>query len=185
MTGKASWGLTLLVLAVIAMAGLAVLPYVWQQWQQPVLAEQRLELRFLEAKLNKAHSGPKNQLSEADDVTPLFVSGTTTGLAMAEMQGIASQLATANGMTVERLQPLQTDQEDRLATLRMEAEVSGSLDNLRHYLAALESAVPLMFVNRMKIAAPENADAGGDALPSDQLTVTLQLESFGWWEKEQ
>jgi hypothetical protein len=35
----------------------------------------------------------------------------------------------------------------------------------------------------VRIDAPDNA--GDGALPSDKLTVTLQLESFGWWESAQ
>lgn len=184
MTAKAYWGIALLVGAVLAMAGIAALPYAWAAAQEDALAEKRLELRFLEAKLNKARTGPKNRLTAADDVKPLFVSGSTPGLALAQIQGIAGQLATESGMTVERLQPLQSDREGQLAVMRMEAEVTGSLESLRKYLAAIETSVPLMFVSRLKIAAPEAAGDGG-ALPSDQLTVTLQLESYGWWEAQQ
>ena len=165
---------------VLAMAAVAALPFIWNAGQQDALAEKQLERRFMEAKLQSAAKGPRNRLTASDDVGPIFVSGSTPGLAVAQMQGVASQLASDSGMTVERLQPLQSDQEGQLALLRMEAEVTGSIVGLRQYLAALESSVPYVFVNRVRIDAPDNA--GDGALPSDKLTVTLQLESFGWWE---
>jgi hypothetical protein len=184
MTSKGYWGFALLVCGVLAMAGIAALPYAWAAAQEDALAEKRLELRFMEAKLKNAKSGPKQQLSMSDEIGTLFVSGSTPGLAIAQMQGVASQLATQSGMTVERLQPLQTDREGQLAVLRIEAEVTGSLEGLRGYLAALDTAVPFFFINRMKVEAPEATALEGGALPSDQLTVTLQLESFGWWEAQ-
>ena len=124
---------------------------------------------------------PRNRLTEADDIDPVFVTGSTPGLAIAEMQSFASKLAGESGMTVQRLQPLQADRDGNLAVLRIEAEVTGNIEGLRSYLLAIESGVPMVFINRIRIAAPESVAEGG-ALPSDQLTATLQLESFGWWE---
>ena len=42
----------------------------------------------------------------------------------------------------------------------------------------------MVFVNQMRVVAPEAANEDG-SLPSEHLTVTLQLESFGWWEAAQ
>lgn len=181
MTAKASWGLTLLIGALIAMAGLAALPFALRASEQNDLAEKRLELRFMEARLKAAKDGPQNRLRATDDIALLFVSGTTPGLAIAEMQALTTKLAQASGMVVQRLQPLQADRDGNLAVLRIEAEVTGSIENLGQYLLSIETGQPLVFVNRMKIAAPEGASDTG-ALPSEQLTVTLQLESFGWWK---
>ena len=181
MTARATWGLVLLVGGVITIAGLAALPFVLRTTEIDGLAEKRLELRFLEARLKAAQGGPKNRLTAVDDIGQLFVGGSTPGLAIADMQAFASKLAATAGMVVQRLQPLQADREGNLAVLRLEAEVTGSIENLRRYLLAIETGQPMVFVNRMRIAAPENASENG-ALPSQQLVVTLQLESFGWWE---
>lgn len=181
MTAKASWGLALLIGAVLMLAGLAALPFALQASELNGLAEKRQELRFMDARLKAAKGGPKNRLTEADDAGPLFVNGTTPGLAIAEMQAFASQLAQASGLQVQRLQPLQADRDGSLAVLRIEADVTGSLESLSQYLLKIEAGQPFMFVNRMKIAAPEAA-TDTVALPSDQLTVTLQLESFAWWK---
>ena len=181
MSAKASWGLALLIGAVLSLAGLAALPFALQASEQDGLAEKRLELRFMEARLKTAGDGPKNRLTEADDVVPVFVNGTTPGLAIAEMQVFASQLAQVSGLLVQRLQPLQADRDGNLAVLRIEADVTGSLESLSQYLLKLEAGQPFMFVNRVKIAAPETA-TDSVALPSDQLTVTLLLESFAWWK---
>jgi Tfp pilus assembly protein PilO len=181
MTTKATWGLALLVGAVVLLAGLAALPFALHASELDGLAEKRLELRFMEARLKAAQGDPKNRLTEADEIGPLFVKGTTAGLAIAEMQDFASQLAQSSGLQVLRLQPLQADRDGDLSALRIEADVTGSLDGLSQFLLKVEAGQPFIFVNRMKIVAPENASATG-ALPSDQLTATLQLESFGWWK---
>jgi hypothetical protein len=181
MTAKATWGAVLLAGSVVAMTGIAALPYALRGEQLDTLAEKRLELRFMEARLKTTQNGPKNRLTEADNIDPVFVNGQTPGLAVAEMQSFASKLAGESGMAVQRLQPLQADRNGNLAVLRIEAEVTGSIEGLRRYLLAIESGVPMVFVNRLRIAAPEAASDEG-VLPSDQLTATLQLESFGWWE---
>ena len=181
MTAKASWGLTLLIGALIAMAGLAALPFALRASELNDLAEKRLELRFMEARLKATKDGPQTRLGATDDIAPLFVSGTTPGLAIAEMQALATKLAQASGMEVQRLQPLQADRDGKLAVVRIEADVTGSIESLGRYLLSIETGQPLVFVNRMKIAAPEGTSDSG-ALPSEQLTVTLQLESFGWWK---
>jgi hypothetical protein len=181
MTAKASWGLALLIAATLLLAGLAVLPFALRSADEDTLAEKQLELRFMQSRLKAAKNGPKNRLTENDDIDQLFVAGTTPGLAIAEMQAIAGKLADASGMAVQRLQPLQADREGNLALLRIEAELTGNIESLRQYLLSIETGQPMMFVNHIKVAAPESVSDAG-VLPSEQLTVTLQLESFGWWE---
>ena len=177
-------GLFILFAALVGMAGVASLPYLWLAMNHTQLAEKRAELHFLEAKLKTAKNVQNVGFTAADNIEPLFVSGATSGLATAGLQSLVGKIAQENGMIVERTQPLQTDRRDGLAVLRMEVETSGGIENLRGYLLAIEAGEPLIFVNQAMIYASTSRGEEGTALPSDKLTVALQLEAYGWWETE-
>ena len=182
LSAKGRWGLVLIVMGVIALAAAAIVPFAWRESLAAEIVEKRVELRFIEGRLKAAKGGVKVRLTAADNIDPLFVAGTTPGLALAGLQDFVGKLASDNGMAVERLQPLQADNEGGLAVLRMEVEAAGSIESVRNYLLALEAGQPLIFVNRARIAAPEGAAAESAALPSEKLSVALQLEAYGWWE---
>jgi Type II secretion system (T2SS), protein M subtype b len=179
---QGAWGLTILSLAILAMSGMAALPYYWNAVATVQLTESRNELRFVEAKLKSAKRTQRMGLSAADNIEPLFISGATSGLALADLQRLVGNIAELNGMVIERTQPLQTEYSNGLAVLRMEVEASGNIENLRGYLLAIETGQPLIFVNSAKISALESQSENALELPSDKLTVALQLEAYGWRE---
>ena len=91
-------------------------------------------------------------------------------------------MAEQNGLVVERTQPLPTEEKDGAATLRLEIETGGSIEGLRGFLHGLETGTPLIFVRSAHVSAgPAEADAGR-SLPSERLSVRLELEAYGWWE---
>ncbi len=184
LSGKGRWGLVLVITGCLGLVAAAVLPFVWTASLAAELGEKRIELTFIESRLKAAKGGVKVRLTAGDNIEPLFVAGTTPGLALAGLQGFLGKLASDNGMAVERLQPLQAENEGGLAVLRMEVEAAGSIENLRNYLLAIEAGQPLIFVNRIRIAAPEGGPQEGNALPSERLSVALQLEAYGWWEAQ-
>ena len=83
-------------------------------------------------------------------------------------------------MVIERTRPLPTDIRQGLASLRMEVNTSGSIEDLIGYLHAIETGAPLIFVNQVHIAPGQHA---ADGEPSDNLSVRLEVEAFAWWEK--
>ena len=83
-------------------------------------------------------------------------------------------------MLIERTRPLPTDIRQGLASLRMEVNTSGSIEELRGYLHAMETGALLIFVNQVHVA-PGPAVPDGDT--SDNLSVRLELEAFAWLEK--
>jgi hypothetical protein len=178
---QGAWGLGILAAAALLLGTAAALPHAWFARTEARLAEARAEFAFLEARLGADKSVRKRQLTAADNVDSLFMPGTTSGLAQAEMQGLVGRLAQQHGMVVERSQPLPAEVRDGIAVLRMDVEASGSLENLRGYLLAVETGEPLIFVTRAKIAVDESR-IDEAALPSDRLAVALQLEAYGWWE---
>ncbi len=182
LSGRGLTGLALVIAALAAMAAVAALPFVWYSASSAELADSRNALRLLEAKLKNATRGERPPLVVSDDIAPMFVSGTTPGLALAELQRLAGKLAQDNGMVVERTQLLPTENSGGLAVLRMEIETSGSLADLRGYLLAIETGEPLILIKEATIGVPAAAGDAGAALPSDHLSVALQVEAYGWWE---
>ena len=179
---RGAWGLALLLAALAVLACLAAAPFVWRSWIEQDLAGKRSDLRLIEARIKAAKNDGRVRLTAQDNIDPMFLPGTTAGLAMAEMQGLIARLATGSGMAVKRTQPLQADRKGNLAILRMEVETEGGIAKLRDYLLAVEASQPLVFVSGMRITAPDAAAGEGAVLPSDALTVALQLEAYGWWE---
>ncbi len=184
MSRRGVLGLVILFAATVAMFGLAVLPYAWYASVNAQLAESRVDMGFIEAKLKSAKDVHPAGLTAADNLEPMFAPGATSGTGLAGLQTLVAKLAEENGMVIERTQPLQTENTGGLAVLRMEVEASGSLDSLRGYLLAIEAGQPLIFINQAKITAQDAAAEDGAALPSEKLTVALQLETYGWWEAE-
>ena len=182
LSGRGAWGLVLLAVALILLAALAAAPFVWRMSLDESIAERLIEQRFIEARLKAAKTGNRPLLTAADKIDGIFLPGATSGIAMAELQGLIAKLATGNGLSVKRSQPLQEDRKGNLAVLRMEVETEGDIASLRDYLLAVEAGQPFLFITGMRITAPDARAEDGAALPSDKLAVALQLEAFAWWE---
>jgi len=175
-------GLAMAIAAVMLMAAAASVPYFWHAAIAGQLAESRDLLTLIETKTRSAASRKGAALTPADDIAPLFVSGSTSGLALAELQRLAGTMAEQNGLVVERTQPLPAEEKDGAAILRLEVETSGSIEGLRGYLHGLETGTPLIFVRSAHISAGPAEGETGQSVPSERLSVRLELEAFGWWE---
>ena len=68
----------------------------------------------------------------------------TPGLALAALRRLVGGVAQENGLVLQRVQPLQSEDRDGLSVLRMEVETTGRLESLRGYLLALETGLPLI-----------------------------------------
>jgi hypothetical protein len=175
------YGLLLFATAAIVMLLVASLPYYWLSAIGGDMDQAQTELRFIEARINAAKGDSRPQLAAGDDIAPLFLTGGTSGLLLADLQTHITSLAVASHMTVIRSQPLQTDRQEDLAVLRVEVEASGNIENLRDFLAALETGEPLAFVNQVQIITQPASQAAEGTLPSENLTAVLQIEAYGWW----
>jgi Type II secretion system (T2SS), protein M subtype b len=182
LSGKGLWGLFILLAGFAMLCGIAALPFYWSSLIDDQLGAARNDLRFIEAKINNAKIAKPPQLTAADDIGPVFISGGTAGLALADLQRRLAQMAEQSGLAITRTQPLQSEGSNGLATLRMEVEATGTIESLRNYLVAIETGAPLIFVNQAQLSAPEGNAASDKSLPSDKLSVVLQLEAYGWWQ---
>jgi len=174
-------GAGLLVLAFLVLASLAAVPYLWRQSLAPQLDESRQLLALIEEKIKDAEANRKAKDVNDLNAPQAFVEGRTAGLATASLQKIMLGLATGSGLVVEKVQPLPAEAQGGVATLRLDLETSGSLDNLRSLLTAIESSAPLIFIKEIHLSVPADTGQGDNAFPAEHLTVSLQIEAYGWW----
>lgn len=179
---QGAYGLVLMIAAALVLGVAAWLPYYWHSTILDDTDTAKTELRFIEARINASKADSRPHLSAGDDIAPLFLSGGTAGLALADLQARIATMASQSHITVVRSQPLQTDRQAGLAVLRAEVEATGGIDGLRDFLIALEAREPLIFVNQAQIIAPNLDKTQTAALPSENLTAILQVEAYGWWE---
>ena len=91
------------------------------------------------------------RLTEADKPERMFLPGTTAGTTLAAFQSIVNEAATRTGMSVLRTQPLPTDEAEGLSPYRLAVDATGSLEQLRAFLTALESSLPVIIVTGFEI----------------------------------
>ncbi len=175
------FGMAIIAVALLGLGAAAAAPFYWQQAMQPELVESRRMLALIEQKLKEAEASRKPQAVTAQNAPQAFVEGTTAGLATASLQRVMVDLAKANTMRVERVQPLPAEINNSLARLRLDIEVAGSLEGLRNYLLAVESGAPLIFVKELHVATPPNREEEQNLYPAENLTVSLQVEAYSWW----
>jgi Tfp pilus assembly protein PilO len=174
-------GMGLIALTLLVFTLIAATPFLWRQSMLPELEESRRLLALIEQKLKDAEANRKPQAVTAENAGQAFVEGATAGLSTAGLQRIMVDLARASGFRVERVQPLPAEESSGLARLRLDIELAGSIEALRDYLLAVEQGAPLIFVKELHIGTPPNQEQGQNPFPSEQLTVSLQVEAYSWW----
>lgn len=178
-SASARKGAVVVLCGAIALTGIAVLPYLWNARLREEVVEQKAELTLVEGRARRAAEN-RPRLTEADQPARLFVSGTTAGTTLASLQSMVGKAAEASRMSVLRMQPLPVDEVEGASPIRLSVDAKGSLEQLRSFLTALETSLPLIIVTGFEIV-PHAAEAPeAQAYPSEDLAVTLKLEAFTW-----
>lgn len=180
MTRRGTAGLAILLASIAVMAGVAAAPFYWTAAIGPEIAEAQDMLSLLEAKMGDGRSGKQPLRFDADAV---YVKGTTPGLAGAELQRIVAELAQTSGMKLDKMEVLPAEERDGATVLRLDVDTAGTIESLRAYLHAIETGAPLIFVREAHIGVDKQDSDAVQTLPSERLTVGLQLEAVAWWSK--
>jgi hypothetical protein len=171
------------VLAVFAscllLAGLAALPYVLQSRLAGEVAAQKAELALLTARASRVEAR-RQSLTMADQPERMFLSGATDGAALAAFQIFVNEAAAMTGMSVLRTQPLPGEETEGLRAHRLSVDASGSIEQLRAFLVAIESTLPVVIVTGFEIGPAASDAPEGEPYPSEMLSVTLRLEAYAW-----
>lgn len=180
MTRKGLSGLVILVAAIAGMAAAAAAPFYWTASIEPQIAEKAEMLALLERKMS---ASGRSAAPARIDTDAVYVKGTTPGLAGAELQRLVAELALASGMKIEKLEVLPAEERDGATVLRLDVDTVGTIVALRAYLHAIETGAPLIFVREAHIGVDKQDNEEVAVLPSERLTVGLQLEAVAWWNK--
>jgi general secretion pathway protein M len=107
-----------------------------------------------------------------------FVADAASGLRVAEMQGAAQKMASAAGATLRSSRTLPHTVEEGFNSLGIELELVASSPVLVRLLHAVETAEPMILVDRLAVQVPENGAGGKTADGQPQLNVSLRLLSY-------
>ena len=176
---EARRGIAVLGVAGLALLALVYLLFTWQATVAERLRQAEQEHALVAARTAKAAREGATRLTAADQVTPMFLAGATPGLVFATFQSIAHDAATAAGLEVKRMQPVDTGDGEAAVPYRLNVDVEGSMEQLRDFLSDVESRLPLMFVTGLEIQ-PAAGEGEASQYPSESLRTTVRIEAYGW-----
>lgn len=180
-SAEARKGMAVLGVAALAVLCLVYLLFSWHSAAAERLAQAEAEHQLVAARAAKAARDGGVRLTEADNVAPMFLDGATPGLAFARFQGVVGEAAGAAGLAVKRMQPVDTGDGEASMPYRMSIDVEGSIEQMRDFLADVESVLPIMFVTGLEMQpAAGEGEGGSDQYPSESLRMTVRLEAYGW-----
>lgn len=104
-----------------------------------------------------------------------FLAGESPSLVAAELQSRVSAIAAENGAMVTSFRALEPQAKDQIIELAVEVDLYGTLGSLRASLQQIESAPPLLFVERAFFRAEQR---GGDAVGEPMLNLQLEVHGF-------
>ena len=176
---EARKGMAVLAVALLALIVMAYLLLAWQSAAAERLRQAEAEHDMVGARVSKAAGEGVTRLTEADNVGPMFLEGATPGLVFAKFQSIAGEAATDAGLADKRMQPVDTGDGEGSMPYRLNMDAEGSIEQLRDFLADVESGLPIMFVTGLEIQ-PSAGEGEADQYPSEALRMTVRIEAYGW-----
>jgi type II secretory pathway component PulM len=178
---KGKVGLKLLIGLFLVMLATAILPFVALSLVTQKAEEAESELTFLRQKLNEKRTADLPPLPPNSDTSTMFLDGKTTGLSLAQLQGLVTRVATQHSIEIERVQPLQMEPQGAVQSFKLELLASSSIEHIRNFLLQLEQAEPFVFIREAKIGVTElNPAQAGVPVP---LSLQLRLEAYGLAER--
>jgi hypothetical protein len=107
-----------------------------------------------------------------------FLPDAASGLRVAEMQGATQKMASAAGVTLRSSRTLPQTVEEGFNALGVELDLVASTGALAGLLHAIETAEPMILVDRLAVQVPENGAGAKTADGQPQLNVSLRLVSY-------
>jgi len=105
-----------------------------------------------------------------------FLVGESAGLIGAALQSRIADIANGNGADLTSFRAIEPATKDGLLDLAVEVQLSGRLAGVQATLEGIESAAPLLFVERAEIRASQRASLEG----SEEALLDVQLEVHGF-----
>lgn len=159
---------------------LALAPFLWLDSLDEQVAADKTQYDLISARVARLADGHRVRLTEADQPARLFIAGETAGTTLASFQSIVNAVAVKSGLSVTRMQPLPTEAAKGISPYRLSVDATGGIEQLRSFLADVESGLPLIVVTGFEIKPQTAAVAGEQTFPAENLALSLRLEAYGW-----
>lgn len=165
--------LSLLVLGLAGMLGLAATPYLGLAALTEETAESRQLLAALEAQMAR-----QSARGSGTDPVALMLQGETPGIAGAALQRQINDHVSAAGGRASSFQLLPHGESGGTTRLALGFAMRIGIDGLRDVLHAIETGKPLLFVDDIAIHMTGNGASGSEGDVLGSLDVTMQVSSF-------
>lgn len=163
--------LSLVVVALGLAALMAFLPFSKAAAGRKQMIEVREQVAQLE-RMQRAAGGPRALGGGRE----MLLAGATSGLAGAELQRLVSELSRHSALTLRSTQVAPAKRESDLTVVGVDASLQGNIDGMRTLLHAIETGVPLLFVEALSM---RTVAARQVALQPVSLDVTLKVRGYG------
>ena len=173
MSSAAAVGLLVAVLGLAALA--AVTPYTRiGAVRQEATAMRELiaqRERFLLAAAGRPAQGGREAL----------LAGESSGVLAAELQRHLTELARRNNMSLRSTQVVAAKREPYLTAVALELNLQGDTAGLRSLLHAVETGMPVLFVEKLavKLAAARETVPSAAAYKPQSLDISLKVRGYG------
>ncbi|WP_020179550.1 type II secretion system protein GspM [Methylopila sp. M107] len=127
------------------------------------LRAKRADLSALEAALKEIRARQAGR--------PLVVEAPTTTAAFEKLEAMIRDLASQHEAAIGSTRMLRLEDDSGLKAMRVEVEISIHRSRLTPLIAAIETAAPMMFIEKIRIAASDGSEAEGRA----KLTAALRM----------
>ena len=165
--------LSLLILALAGMVGLAAAPYLRLASLSEETAESRQLLAVLEARMARQSAS-----GGAPGPNALMLQGETAGIAGAALQRQVNDQVNAAGGQASTIQLLPAREANGTTRLALGLAMRIDIDGLRDVLHAIETGQPLLFIDDIAIRMRENAAGESEGDVRDPLDVAVQVSGF-------
>jgi general secretion pathway protein M len=107
-----------------------------------------------------------------------FLPDAASGLRVAEMQGALQKMASTAGATLRSSRTLPQTAEEGYYSVGVELELAATSPVLAGLLHSIETAEPIILVDRLAVQVPENGAGAKTADGQPQLNVSLRVVSY-------
>ncbi len=107
-----------------------------------------------------------------------FIQGANPALMTAKLQASAQQITAAADVQLRSSRTLPLAAEGNFSRLGLELELTASAGGLQHLLYDLESAKPMIFVDRLSISVPEGGTTAKAPDGQSALNISIRVLSY-------
>ena len=176
---KLAWflPLSLFVGAMVLAATITVAPFIaLSQIDQDIVDTQRAL-----ADLRDEIAGQRQNMLEGTpegDTRVLFLDGSTTGIAAANLQKMMNDLVIERNGTPSRFQVWPPKEDGNFLRLDVSIMLEVDIDGLHHIVHAIETGMPLLFIEDLVVRAPQSKAQADNPYFLGPLEVTLRVSGF-------